>query len=335
MKNYKYLAIAAAATVLAACSNDENMPGNDPDSPVELRLTSGINVLSRAYTPTQETQIASGQTVSVWVNDATATTSWLYEANQLTADGSGGFTGGDAMYFPQTGSNVNIYAMHGTFTNAFTQGDAFPAGTSVPFEVATDQRAATDYQSSDLLYAVANDVDKSGAVNGKKEVTLEFYHMLSKLELAIEMGVGAPVLSSEADAVTLGTVSVTGNFVPSATADMTDQSARAAMLQASGSPSLQTLTLGSEVSDDFTDANIVYNEAIIIPQSMAGCVLTLKLADGGTMTYTIPQGSEIATFESGKKYQLKVTANLTGLEVKSTVEEWMSGGTTSGNATLQ
>lgn len=132
MKTGLFMTIAATALILAGCSNDENGMDN---SPVELRLTSGVTVQTRTYTPTQSTTISNGEKVSVWVDDAGtsgASASPLYEAVQLTANGSNGFTG-EPMYFPKTGNKIDIYAVHGNFTSPFTSRSDFPNG--VEYEV--------------------------------------------------------------------------------------------------------------------------------------------------------------------------------------------------------
>ena len=54
------LFFAAAALTLAACSNDENLN----DGPVELRLSSSLEVQTRAY-QVQDEQLARGETVYV------------------------------------------------------------------------------------------------------------------------------------------------------------------------------------------------------------------------------------------------------------------------------
>lgn len=81
-----------------------------------------------------------------------------------------------------------------------------------------------------------------------------------------------------------------------------------------------TMNLGNVVSTDFTDDNIQYNEAIIVPQDMSGKVLTFTLSDGTTMTYTFPDNT---TFECGKKYRYHLTLSRTGITLEgSTVSNW-------------
>ena len=315
------MTMAATALILAGCSNDENGMDNGP---VELRLTSGVTAQTRA-TDTQSTTISSGEVVSVWVDDAGTTTSPLYKAKQLTADGSNGFTG-EAMYFPKTGHNIDIYAVHGNFTTTFAQGIDFPK-SGAEYKVEADQSAAADYINSDLLYAYKKDVARNG---NPTSVKLDFYHMLSKLELAIKVGNGTPELATSG-AVKLNDVTLNGKFTPSTTVDMSDQSQRANMLGAAASASTSNMTLGQMTCNDFA-ANVVYNEAILVPQEMAGKTLTFSLKDGGTLTYTIPANT---TFESGKKYQYHITLDLTGITVTSQIKDWDSVGSVSDIATMQ
>ena len=146
----KYLFFAAAALALASCSNDENMPDNAND-PVEIRLTSGLQVQTRA-THNLDTQLKNGEKVYVWVDDAGSgvTSPELYAKNELTVGESGNLSGGTAMYFPSTGNAVNIYAIHGNLTDYTTFW-----GTQQTHTVATDQTSGdskTGYATSDLVY---------------------------------------------------------------------------------------------------------------------------------------------------------------------------------------
>lgn len=315
----------AATTLMTACSKDENEMDNWNG---EIRLSSGIEVQTRAYTPTQGTQIVNGEVVSVWVDDAktpttTVTTENLYKARQLTAN-NGSFTG-TAMYFPQTGNKVNIFAMHGIFDPVFKEGDAFPT-SGATYTVNANQSVNADYIKSDLLYAYSPAVARTNS-----SVPLTFYHMLSKLEVAIKIGDGAPALKSSG-AVSLSSVTTNGKFTPGKPADMSVQSARAAMLGAAGTPVLSDMTLGQTTCADFA-TNVNYNEAILVPQSMSGKTLTFTLADGGTLSYTFPSST---TFESGKRYTYHITLKLTGLVVTSSIENWdpITSNPVTGDATM-
>lgn len=326
------MTMAATALVLAGCSNDEN-EGMD-NGPVELRLTSGVTVQqTRALEGTQSTTISKDEVVSVWVDDAGAAgvpATPLYKAVQLTADGGNGLRG-EAMYFPSTGNNIDIYAIHGNFGEAFSEEGAFPKD-GVEYEVIADQRETANYTNSDLLYAYEKDVPRKDKVTTKE---LTFYHMLSKLELAIQIGDGSPKLAEE-NAVTLNDVVLKGKFTPSTTATMNDQSARAGMLD-DATTTTGTMILGQKPCSDFTDNDVFYNEAILVPQDMMGKKLTFELDGGdGTLTYTIPafKDSENAVFESGKKYVYHIRLDLTGMIVTSKIEDWDPVDAVKGSATM-
>lgn len=98
MKINVLMTMVAAAIVLASCNKEE---AENPNG--EIRLSSGVTVQSRASFQ-MDTQIASGQQVTVYVEKATYGPQ-LYGNNVLTANGSGGFTGGETMYFPSDKSN--------------------------------------------------------------------------------------------------------------------------------------------------------------------------------------------------------------------------------------
>lgn len=319
---------AMLALTLAACSNDENL--DNPNGPVELRLTSGLEVQTRATTYTQSTSLAEGENVYAWVDDA-GDSNPEYQARELTATADGGFTY-TPMYFPQTGNGVSIYALHGNFNSSFSEGTAFPSTEGVKFSVAADQSGmGTAYTHSDLLYATKKDVPRT-----KEKVELPFYHMLSKIEIAIVRGEGAPELASE-DAVTISDVVTDGTFKPTKEVDMTDQAARQAMIEA-GSTKGQ-MVVSQRTCTNFGEGNVDYNEAIVVPQDMLGKKIEFRLKNGGKLYYTIPAFKETpgkAVFESGKKYIYHITLNLTGVEVSATIKDWDDDDrTTIGNAEME
>ena len=148
--------------------------------------------------------------------------------------------------------------------------------------------------------------------------------MLAKLELKITKGAG---VTDAITGVTLDGVALGGEVAPiDIEDDLSDQSVRAGMISAGEQTG--TMILGTALAGD---AGTTTNDAIVVPQSVAGKTMTFTLASGGELVYTIPDGK---TFESGKKHVYNVVLKLTGLEVNSTIEDWGDGGTTDGEATL-
>lgn len=297
-----------AALMLTSCTK----VAPSLDERQELRLTSGIEAVTRA--DVQNTQIVANEKVWAWVADVGKNTA-LYDAQQLTVGANGELTGATAMYFPQTGNAVLIRVLHGTLStpaNIVAGTTAFPA--TFGFKVAADQSAGgAAYVQSDLLYAAQE------AAKTKTAVQLKFYHMLSKLELNITKDA---TVTDDINGIALDGVAVDGTFTPGATADITQQAVRKAMVTAGNQTG--AMTLGKALAGS--------NDAIVVPQDMSGKKLVFTLASGSELQYTFPAGK---AFESGKKHVYNVKLTLTGIEVESSIEPWdTSEGTTAGETSL-
>lgn len=300
----KQALFAATLLLLAGCSADP-MTDDAPDGRVPIRLTGGIEVQTRAHTD-MDAQFPAGRNVAFWVDNA-ATGEQLYGNNVLRSDGSDGFTGGEPMFFPQEEDAVDIYALH---TNAALT-ETFPE-EALTHTVASDQRAAGDYHASDLLYAANRGVAKTTSA-----VPLTFYHMLSKVRIAIAPGTPETDLAG-AKVEIVGT-KTSAAFTPSKTADPTDRTVRATMVEATGSA--EDITLDNAVSADFRVANVDYNDAVVVPQTVAagGDFIRITLAGNTVLTW---RPTATLTLESGKRYTYEVTVTMTGLKVSAVVSDW-------------
>jgi hypothetical protein len=177
--------VAIALPLFAACTKDEVK--ND-----EIRLTTRVEApTTRAGQDLQKTQFAADAKVGAFVDDYTAgtgttgaTTSALYTNHELTADGSGVFAA-SPMYFPANGHQVNITAYHPYAANA----NALPTA----FSVQANQSADADYMASDLMFGAptaGNPVTRTSAA-----VELTFKHLLTKVNINLIQGAGAPDLT--------------------------------------------------------------------------------------------------------------------------------------------
>lgn len=312
MKAKLFMTMAAATMILAGCSNDENEVADNWNG--EIRLTSGVTVQTRSNT--QATQIQEGETVYVWADKASSTADYI-KAWKLTAGSSNDFTG-TSQYYPTDGSNLDFYALHGNFaSNAFTENTTeFPA-TAIVHSVEADQSGTEAYTKSDLLYAVQKNVPRSS-----NAVELSFYHMLSKVEVALKSGNGKPNLTGAA--VTIVGTKLKADFTPDKSATMTDQSARAGMITIPGDNNDAAPIKIRTVTTDNLDTNSEYGEAVVLPKqtiSQNTPFIQVTLANKAVFSYKIPDAGGL-TLESGKKYTYKITVNQTGLTVTSKIENW-------------
>lgn len=319
MKATNYILFAATALMLAACSNDENL---DTNAPVELRLTSSLDVQTRA-THNLDTQLKNGEQVHVWVDDA-ITDGSLYANNILTAGANGALTGSETMYFPETGNGVDIYAIHGNFAPDADFTNFW--GAEQTHSVAQDQRTeqTTDgYAQSDLVYAKSTDVART-----KQAVNLTFAHLLSKVEVVLVRGEGYPNISK----VEILNTKLDATFTPNKADDIS--------VTVSGTEGEnpieidQTLTSRNNAAGtDESKKNL--NEAVIVPQTLASGTAFIRVTtnEGGALIYKL---KEETTFAPATRYRYTVTANLTGLEVTATITPWdQKTGDDSGTAEME
>lgn len=313
MKATNYILFAAAALMLAACSN-EDLPGNDPNAPVEIRLTGGLEVQTRAPHDL-DTQLKAGEQVHVWVDDAgNVADKELYKDKKLTAEDNGSLTG-ETMYFPQTGNAVDIYALHGNFGADTDWAESGFWGESITHKVEQDQKTgqpADGYAKSDLVYAKSTGVARNG---NPTSVNLAFSHLLSKVEVVLVQGEGKPEIAK----MEILNTKLEATFTPDKAGDL--------KVTASGTENpieIDTdLTSAADAAGtDESKKNL--NEAIIVPQDLAQGTAFIRVttAEGGELIYRLPENK---TFGPAKKYRFTVTANLTELKVvNAEITDWIS-----------
>lgn len=292
----QYLFLATALLGLAACNETESLSGYDGQ--VELRFTSGIDVQTRS-SHGLDTQLKDGETVHLWIDDSknrqqTIDQENLYENILLTKEGgvAGTLSGSTPMYFPLTGNDVNIYALH---TNATWFGNTYPA-RSLTHTVAADQRSETDgYATSDLTYAKLTGVPRSG---NPTSVAVQFRHLLSKVEVILKKGVG------ENDFLAGITKVEILNTLPQAKFTLDKEKPAYGKntelpdgIEITADGTAQNITIDTDITTE--GATLILNEAIIVPQTIEAGTAFIKitLAAGGELVYKMKDGG--TTFETG------------------------------------
>lgn len=330
MKARFLMTMAVAAMTLAACNNEETDTWAG-----EIRLSSGLEVqqVTRSIaTNLQGNQIASDVHVGFFINEnvvsgSTATTTYTQNLD-YTASGSGGFNG-TAVYYPQSGNYVNIYAYAPWKTGLTLDGN-------YAFSIKADQSKDVEYLASDLLwgqpmkaganpgeYVTANPVART-----KDAVSVSFKHLLSKIQVELKPDATSGLTADDFKGAKLEILSVK----PEVSLTLTDGT----IASASG-------TAANVVAADYpTDATPTLTAAaIVVPQTFSKGAKFMKvtLATGGQLYYTLPNAADDTnlTLESGKIYKYEITVKLTGLTVTSTIGDWKpigNGDPVKGNAVM-
>ena len=290
-----FLLVAAAALTLAACGNDENLN----DGPVPIRLSSSLEVQTRAATDIQGNAFDANEKVDVFIMEdvptgQTATT--VYDQPLVYTTGGNGAmnpTGGQP-YFPTSGNGVNIYAYYPVDVAYYIEDTE-----TIEFTVKPDQSTEANYKASDLMFAkAANPVSRTA-----NAVPLTFTHLLSKVTIILEAGAGL----EEADLIDAKVELL--DVKPKITLTTISGSISAA----EGEPTNITVFTAAE--------GALSGSAIIVPQELPARFVRVTLDDGGVLVGTL-SGNSRPDLKSGNAYIYTITVNLTGLNITVSIKQW-------------
>ena len=316
----RLMIVVAVAAMAVACHDGGEGPGGGPE---ELRLTGAVKGEVVARGAAAGEVIAAGEVVHAWVDEAVNPAVAHVKAWRLEADGNGGLDG-TTCYFPENGNDVNIYAMHGNFNYVIEEGVmGFPAMLYCEVErMQAGEIGVANRAKSDLLFAIERGVSRGRESDGVTTRELTFYHLLSKVEVALKA-------SDEEGDLTGAVVSVGGTvnrgyFMPDKEAVMENAAERGKMIAPDGS-SIGLITIDTRVTGNF-DGNTEYGEAIAVPGT--GLFIRVDLKDGKVLFYY-----SNVTLESGKKYRYNIYVGKERLELVSTsISAWETGTSDGGEA---
>ena len=222
------------------------------------------------------TQFEQDEIVWLWaLKDGTTNehiTAW-----KLKANGSGGFsssTTGAAKYWPSDGTKLNVYALHGNFTNSpsITEGTTKWSTLSLTHTVESDQSSDVNKRLSDLLYSQTS----SAVAPNTGSVQLTFNHLLAKITVKLDLSNSKGITASE---LSNASVKLT-NILPEATFT----SSTGAAASAGGDRTAITAGKPTSVSD-----GAVIGSAIVPLQDFGATnnnKITIKLSDTRSFSYT-------------------------------------------------
>ena len=298
MKAIKILTMAALATaVFASCSGeDELAQSNYPMDNVVRIMTSVDGMNTRASYGNSTDKLSS---FGFCINNANSTT-YTYDNIKVTKDGSN-WKPATQMLWQNSTTPVDIlaYAPYQETTEDANGKVKVFGKPDYAFSVKADQSGAEDY-SSDLIVYKQTGFTPGSELNTSKAVDVTFTHLLSQLNLTIEL---RDQFNTNNNTVTKGFVTdvkVNGTIISS----KVDFSASPISVQVDGTQAaaITPETTGFTPAENAT-AHAVFNySAIVIPQTVAAGNFSISFKVNNTEY--IWTATDAVTFESGKKHEL-------------------------------
>ena len=236
---------------------------------------------------------------------------------QYNVEDDGSLTTTNPQYFPQNGNGVNIFAVY-----PFEAGQNVEVTeTAATFSVQSDQSSKDNYKASDLM---VGETTSKPVYRTTSNVTLQFKHCLSKININIKVGDGVDANDLNDAIVTIYTRTNEATFdVQSGVITAVNSQAQASM------PFVRAGNLTAS-GNGFEGMS-----AIIIPQdiSAGSQFITIDTNNQTTYRYSLPTTVNLISFEPGKAYTYNLTVRKSGLTLDNTnITDWDDGGSVDGDA---
>ena len=298
MKAIKILTMAALATAVASCSNeDELSQSNYPADNVVRIMASMDGMDTRASYGNSTDKLNS---FGFCIKNANSET-YTYDNVKVTKEGSNWIPATQMLWQNSTTAvDILAYAPYQETTEDATGKVKVFGKTDYAFSVKEDQNNAEDY-SSDLIVYKKTGFKPESDLNTNQAVDVTFTHLLSQLNLTIELrdqfnqDEEKPVTSA-----TVTDVKVDGTLIRSKVNFAADPIS--VRFDGQASKAITPETVAFTKADKTTDHAIFKYSAIVIPQRVYAGSLCIKFkVDGTDYIWTATDDAE---FESGKKYEL-------------------------------
>ena len=313
MKAIKTLAMAALATaVFASCSNEDGLLQSNYPADNVVRITTSVDGMNtRASYGNSTAKLSS---FGFCINNA-GSDKYTYDNIKVTQE-NGNWNPATQMLWQNSTTAVDILAYapyqdgnNGIFRNA-----------NYAFSVQEDQSKADDY-SSDLIVYKKTGFKPELDLNTNQAVDVSFTHLLSQLNLTIELR--DQFNQDEKNPVTAGFVTdvkVNGTIISS----KVDFAAASIGVQVDGTQEATAITPETtefKSAGKTTDHAAFNYSAIVIPQTVTTGNFSISFKVNGT-DYIWTSTSDV-NFVSGNKHQLSLLVGKDVVQVKGiTATPW-------------
>ena len=302
MKAIKILTMAALATaVFASCSNDEDLAQSNYPMDNVVRITTSVDGMNtRASYGNSTDKLKS---FGFCIKNANSE-KYTYDNIKVSQKGYNWIPATQMLWQNSTTAvDILAYAPYQETTEDANGKVKVFGKTDYAFSVKEDQSNAEDY-SSDLIVFKQTGFTPVSELNTSKAVEVAFTHLLSQLNLIIEL---RDQFNTNNNTVTKGFVTdvkVNGTIISS----KVDFSASPISVQVDGTQTaaITPETTGFTPAENAT-AHAVFNySAIVIPQTVAAGNFSISFKVNNTEY--IWTATDAVTFESGKKHELHLLA---------------------------
>ena len=308
---------ALAMAVFASCSNEDELSQSNYPADNVVRIMASMDGMD-----TRASYGSSTAKLSLFgfcINNA-GSDKYTYDNVKVTKEGSN-WIPADQMLWQNSTTAVDIlaYAPYQESTEDASGKVKIFGKKDYAFSVQTNQNTADDY-SSDLIVYKQTGFTPGTELNTSKAVEVTFTHLLSQLNLTIELR--DQFNQDEKNPVTAGFVTdvkVNGTIISS----KVDFAASPISVQVDGTQAADITpeTTGFKAASKTTDHAAFNYSAIVIPQTVTTGNFSISFKVNGT-DY-IWTATDAVTFVSGKKHQLSLLVGKDVVQVNGiTAKPW-------------
>ena len=312
MKKFRFLYIAAAALLFAACANEEDGIGNS--GPVAATVQADISNNIKTRGTADNNSWTAGDAIGVYVTSTGYTTG--DNKKYVTTNGDGTFEAADnnnIIYFKD--NKETTFSAYYPYSNTLTDGKM----NWQMAEVVENQPC-----KADVLFA-------SGAIASKASPTVNFTdsehrfkHCMSMVEFKIKPGQGVKYNNYKFNRLELKGIFRSGKF-----------DTRTGSVETAGDRGPIILNF-DDVSFE-SEKSFAY---IMLPQSLESNKMDIEiylLLNDSEVKYTTPiTPSTNGQFEGGKKYTYNITVKNTGITIEdANIYPWENGDSSDLDAELE
>ena len=303
MKKFRFLYIAAAALLFAACANEEDGIGNN--GPVAATVKADISNNIKTRGTADDNSWTAGDAIGVHVTSTGYTTG--DNKKYVTTNGDGTFEAAD--------NNNTIYFKNNEETtfSAYYPYNKYLTDGKMNWNIAEVE--ANQPCKADVLFASGATASKASPTVNFTDAEHRFKHCMSLVEFKIKPGQGVKDNNYKFNRLNMKGIFTSGKF-----------DTRTGSVEAAGDRETLTRFFNNDVSFE-SEESFAY---IMLPQSLESNKMDIEiylLLNDSEVKYTTSiTPTTNGQFEGGKKYTYNITVKNTGITIENAnIVPWGNG----------